>query len=364
MRAVTSQFDVSRSHGFLARAILLDTGEELPIKGGNVQLSSTDDIRTSADVQVAATGQLDWVPVDVDSVLAPTDNELLIQRGIRYDDGTTEYVSLATVRIEKVGVDDTGDDLTIALTCLDRAKKFQDAQFEKPYEVAAGTNVIDAITSLMQSVDSTVVMNLPILGYLTPLLVANEGDDPWSFCRGLAQWCGHELFFDGDGELAMPAITQVTPAVLDVSEGEEGILTDIDVEWDREVAFNRAIVTGENVSNTGTVPRGVATDEDASSPTYYYGDFGPKPVFFNSEFVTTQTQAEAAAQGLLTKNMGIGKTVNFGAVDHPALEPLDAVRVNRPRVGITQEVMIVDTVTHPLSREEPMRATTRTVREV
>ena len=60
--------------------------------------------------------------------------------------------------------------------------------------------------------------------------------------------------------------------------------------------------------------------------------------------------------------MGIAKAINFGAVVHPALEPLDTITVNRPRAGITNETLVLDSLTIPLEAEGPMSGQTRTVR--
>jgi hypothetical protein len=364
MREVSATFDPTVSHTLAIRATLLSTGDELPIISGSVKLDSNAEIRATADLEVADDGTLGWVPTDASSPLAPFGEEIRLERGIYDENGVAEMVSIAIVRIEQVHVQDSGEDLQIQVTGLDRAATIIDTKFETPHQIASGTNAMDAIETLLIEANPLVETDFPTTGHTTPLLVAQEGDSHWSVAQGLAKWLGAELYFDGDGIAVVRTVSQVVgPPVLTLAEGEGGLLVEVDANWDREQAFNRVIVTGENAS-LGVLPRGVATDNDPQSPTYYFGPFGAKSMFWSSDMVTTSAQAGVAAEALLAKNLGIGKTVNFGAVVHPALEPLDAITIARERAGISAETLTVDSLDIPLSTDGVMSGSCRTVRVV
>lgn len=364
MRTVSNRFSevVTGPHKLATRATLISTGEELPILSGSVTLNSNAEIRASADLQVADDGTMDWVPTSAESALAPFGEEIRLERGIEYQDGTAELVSVAIVRIEQVRVSDSGGELSIQVTGLDRAKAFVDAQFETPYQVASGTNAITAIEDVLTAANPEIETDFMTTTHTTPLLLAQEGENRWAFAQGIARWLGAELYHDGDGVAVITPVAQSTTSVLTIAEGEAGLLLEVDADWDREQAFNIAIVSGENAGETGAIPRGEARDEESDSPTRWDGPFGPKPIFFASEFVTSDGQADDAAAALLAKNLGVAKTVGFGSIVHPALEPLDAITVTRERAGISAEVLTVDSLSIPMGPEGQMSGTTRAIR--
>ena len=134
---------ISGPHEVAVRAVLLDGGDgtDLPtVVDGSVTLDANAATRGRCDLSIADDGTLGWIPTDSDSDLAPYSNEIRIERGVRYADGTTELVPLGVFRIENTGIDDSGAELAIALSGQDRSARIIDAKFEEPYQIAAGTN--------------------------------------------------------------------------------------------------------------------------------------------------------------------------------------------------------------------------------
>lgn len=365
MRPVSARFqrEIAQSRAPTTRATLLPSGVELPIQSGTVTLNANAEVRASAELELADDGALGLVPTDSDSPLAPFGNEIRIERGLTYQSGADELVAICVARIERATVSDTGDGLAIRVSGLDRAQKYIDAQFEAPYQVAAATNAIDAIETVLREVDADAPFALPASAHTTPLLVAEEGEDRWAFAQGIARAIGGELYHDGDGVLTLAPVLQTATSVATVAEGDGGVLLSLDAEWDRTEAFNRVIVTAESSSETGPVLRGCATDDaDPTSPTYYYGPFGRKPMLVASEFVTTEDQANTMAEALLAKNLGITKAVDFGSLVLPHLEPYDAITITRERAGVAAELHVLDSLTIPLSASDAMSCRTRAVR--
>lgn len=245
----------------------------------------------------------------------------------------------------------------------DRSARVIDAKFEEPYQIAAGTNYAVAIRDTLALGVQGLIFDFADVDAVTPLLNAQEGGDRWAFCQEMAKAIGMTLYFDARGWCVLRPITQPAGDVAaELVEGEGGLLLKAGSQWARAGAFNRVIATGENTGQT-TIARGVATDDNPLSPTYYYGPFEKVPMFYNSPLITSNDQAAAAAQGLLVKQLGTTQSVNFGAIVNPALEPNDVITITRARAGI-DERHIVDQLTIPLTAEQSMTGRTRSIQMV
>lgn len=357
MRGVTAAFTaaLAASHKVIVRVDVLTEG---------VVVETIDDVidgTVTLDQGAAARGRADLtivgnVPTSPSSLLAPYGNELQIWRGLRLPAGD-ELVSLGIFRIDDANVDDSGDQVTIE--ALDRSARITDARFEAPYQIAAGTNYADAIENTVRAVWPGVAVDLAATDLTTPLLLAQEGDDRWTFVQAMATALAWRLYFDGDGIL-VGRPTQSPGAgspVATLAEGDGGVLLGAARQWNRQGAYNRVIATGENTGES--VPaRGVATDDNPDSPTYYYGQFGQVPRFYTSPFITTDEQAQSAAQSILVKELGTTQAISFGTIVNPALEPDDVVRITRARTGVDED-FILDSLTIPLTAEAAMVGRTR-----
>lgn len=361
MRTVTAAFDeaVRTSHRIAVQATVTDsTGTEttVPVIDGTVTLDQTAAIRGRCDVTLVDDGTLGLVPTASSSLLAPYGNELRLARGITYPDGTTETIGLGVFRIQDAEITDDPGGVQIRVAGLDRAARITDARFEEPYNVASGTNYATAILTVIQAAYPDVTYDLTSTPLTTPALIAQEGDDRWKFATDMATAVAMRLYFDGDGTLRLVPDSLGDP-VATISEGQDGVLVTASRRWTREGTYNRVIATGENTSETAPA-RGVATDDNPLSPTYYYGPFGRVPRFYASPFITTDAQAAGAAQKLLNDQLGTSEQVSFGSLVLPHLEPGDTVTVTRVRSGIN-EAHILDSLTLPLSPEGTMSGQTR-----
>ncbi len=361
MRAATAAFAdaIATSHQLASQATLLEGGEPtatIPIISGNVTLDQRAAVRGRCDITLVDDGTLGLVPTSPASALAPYGNEVRLERGVTYPDGTAELISVGIYRLEDVDVDDGPDGLTVRITGLDRAARVIDARFEEPYNVSAGENYATAIEDVI-SVAAAFTTNFAPTTHTTPALVAQEGDDRWAFAQRMAASIAMRLYFDGDGTLTLAPDVLAGP-VATLAEGDGGVLLGASRNWKREGAFNRVIATGENTSNDTAPVRGVATDDNPLSPTYYYGPFGKVPRFYSSPLLTTDSQAASAAQAMLDRELGTTESVSFGSLVLPHLEPGDTVRVTRERSGIDED-HVIDSLSIPLTAEGVMSGQTR-----
>ncbi len=368
MRAVSDRFldGITSSHRMEVEVAL--GSQVLPLDGGTVTLDITASTRGRADLTFS---DMSLIPVTHADVLAPYDNELTIKRGIRYAEGDIELVQLGIHRIEEVEI---ADEISVSL--LDRSQRIIDAKFEAAGSVAAGTDYATAITNLVATA-GTITTNFPTLSYTTPEISYQEGDDRWDFAQGLATLIGMDLYFDNNGVLTLtpvPDLASEPKAYL--VEGKDGLtvkptLLDLTKHWSRTDTFNVWTVVGENPNENGTPPRSQAIDDDPNSPTYF-ATFGRKPAdVYSSPYISTQAQADAAAQGFKRKELGTSQTLDFGAMVNPALEPGDVVRITRTRrnplnldqlIEIADENHIIDSLTIPLDVGTSMTGTTRAIK--
>lgn len=363
MRPASAAFlrAVGTSHRVATRLEVLDDGDV------TLTIDSVTDGTVTLDQTAASRGRLDCsiidpalVPGDPDDALAPYGNEVRAYRGAIVA-GAAELISLGVFRIDDTVVTDTADGVEVRVSGLDRSARIADARFEAPYIVAAGTNVATAIHDCLAAAWPGIDTDLTATSITTPLLVGEEGGDRWRFVQDMAASIGHALYFNGDGvAVTHPVTTATGTPTIELAEGDGGVLLTASRRWTRQGTYNRVIATGENPSEGTTPARGVATDDNPASPTYYYGAYGRVPRFYSSQFLATDTQAADAAAAILARELGTTQSIEFGAIVNPALEPDDLVTIRRARAGIN-EAHIIDALTIPLTADQGMTGRTRAV---
>lgn len=382
MRPVSARWDPAASHtsATLVQLLPRDGGDPvaLPVEDGKVVLDSRAEVRGRVEGLTIPGAQ--WVPSDPADPLAPFGNEIRVWRGMQYGPGDVgeitgsgslvfvdsegnlnELVSLGIFGIEEA---ESSEGVTM-LNCLDRSQRLIDASFTEDYTIAGGTDFLTGLRNTLIAGYPQIVFDFIERELLTPTLIASEGDNRWSeFCLYMAEAIGCELYFNGDGIAKLAPIPDPasTAPVARIEEGEGGMLLSASKKMSREGAYNRFTYIGENPDNE-VPPRGVATDEDPASPTYWGGPFGQKPAPpEHSAFISTDAQAADAAAGRLARERGVLTTVDFGAIPNPALEPSDVVGVRRSISGI-DEAHAIDMLEYPLNGEE-MTGATRGLRVV
>lgn len=327
-------------HKVVVRAEVLSGGVVVPSTGlrvieGNVTVDGTAAVRRQGSLKVVdPTGAL--TPNDSSDTLSPYGRELRLYKGIALSSGD-ELLALATLRISSSSTNNQGQ---ISLTGFDRARSVSRARFETPYVVASGVNYGTAIQDLLTSRLSGLTFNFVSVTATTPLLVFDQGADPWEKAQEMAKSVGCELFFDPLGIATMRY--EVDPAgssvAWDYGEGPTSMVLSVDNTLTDEPGYNGIVVDGEA---PGVDPvHSVVYDTNPSSPTYSLGPYGKVPRFIRSQYITTQSQADAAAAAGLLRERGGTEQVKFSAILHPAHEAGDIVRVADSRVGIDDNYLI------------------------
>nr|WP_238356882.1 DUF5047 domain-containing protein [Kribbella italica] len=340
---------------------LTPEGTELPIIGGDVVLDGSADVRGSLDL--ATNGEGMW-PDQATDLLAPYGNELFVERGLRYGNGRTEWVSLGYFRIN-TPEQDVVPDGPIRLTAQDRMAGIKEARLLAPKQYASLTYTRGEIMAdLVNEVYPTAVIEWADTdirdAYVARAMVAEE--DRYAFLNDLVTSAGQIWFWDYRGVLVIKPPPDPGSPVFTIDHGRNGVLVEMSRDLSREEVYNAVVATGE-AGDTTLPSRGVAYDDNPASPTYWDGKFGKVPRFYSSPFITTNEQAFSAARAILLQSLGVPYSVTFGAIPNAALEPFDPVKVNYPfqsRSRSSQtETHIIDQLRIPLDPDGVMTGSTR-----
>jgi hypothetical protein len=221
------------------------------------------------------------------------------------------------------------------------------------YVIPAGTNYGTAIRDLILAAASWLPYSVTATASTTPLLVYDDFGDGgrWKAAQEMATAIGYQIYFSGNGTLIIkPESDPGSTPAWTVDDGPGGVVVSSAQSWSRVDTYNSVVATASGSNNPA---RAISHDLDPTSPTYYHGVFGHKVLRYSSALITTQTQAQAAADALLRRSLGVTQGLNVSAIPNPALEPGDVVRVRRLDRGIDQ-TCVIDKLDFGLRASDPM----------
>lgn len=328
------------------------SGVEIPVFDGQVEADGTAQVRASLDLTTDGTDMWPWRTVDL---LAPYGNEVFVERGVDLGGGAVEWCSLGYYRIETAGQDSPADG-PIRIDGKDRMQAILDARLLAPVQFASSVTYGAVVTRLVQAVHPSAVIewdDSTDTATLGRALIAEE--KRWDFIDDLVKSRGKIWYWDHRGILVIKDPPSIASPVWDVNAGVDGVLVSVSRELSRQGVYNAVVASGE-ATGTDVPVRAVAVNRDPASPTYFYGPFGPVPMFYSSPFLRTTEQAASAAASLLSRQIGLPYNVDFSTIPNPALEPFDAIRLV---FGKTSEVHVLEKVTIPLTPEGASTASTK-----
>lgn len=341
--------DAAKSHTAFARATLFQNGVEqttaLEVLSGSVNVDS------SAAVRRRCTLKLRGYHPELD----PFTSEIKLWRSVN-----DEYVPLGVFRIEDPSFSEDRQGPITELQGFDRSYFVSMMRLPHPYSIAAdGTaNLIhNAILNLIRFRAGGLSYDFLASAYAVPATTFEEQSDPWEKAQDLAASGGLELFFDVNGVCVLRPIAGVSQANVVATFGSDARVLAAARKLSTKATYSRAIVTGEN-TNVQTPIRAEAVDSDPTSRTYYLGSFGDRPTWLRSQFITTQDQAQSAANALLARSSGRAEVVSFETIPNPAFDAGDVVSIYRPEIGV-DAIHVLDTLDIPLEVDGVMSATTR-----
>lgn len=322
---------------------------------GSVTVDSTRAMRRDCSLTlVDYDGTL--LPQSSSDPLTPYGNEIKVWRGLTFDDGTTELIPLGVFQITDIEITQEGQ---INVTTVDRSARISNARLTDTYPLPAGT-LTDALdgflrdrwgdAELVSSVDATITGGS---------IEAGPDSDPWAAAQSIASDFACDLAFDANGI----AVLRYTPTpenssvVATFVEDEDAVMLTASRAITAEGTYNGVIVTNSDSGDSPTI-RAEAWDENPSSATYRYGSFGQRPRWYASSQLTTQADAQATADNMLAREVGLSERVAFSIVPDPSLEVFDVVTIQNAVTGISADY-VIESFTVPLIATDSMTVVAR-----
>lgn len=304
-------------------------GRPAPLVGGQVSGDRGQQVRLNCDVTLAVP---EWTDIDLDVQTC----RFKVRRGVS-SLGFTETLPLGEYRVDSLTRPADG---VVAVKGSGLEAYVLDARFITPRTPPYGQSTVATIAGLIHDVLPTV-----------PIVVRNTRDRPvtatavWERDRmdvvdDLANSIRAEVFCDALGRFVIadrPNPDGVPVWVAD--EGPGGVLVDRSEVSTRDRQYNAASVSGQSTDQDVPPVWAWAADMDPTSPTFYNGPYGKKPIFYSSQFFNTTFQCQDYANALLAESLADNDTLTFETLQADFLEVGDVVGVRR-RTGVVSQFLL------------------------
>lgn len=315
----------------------------LPIRGGAVEAT----LGTRAGRRAVFGVDRRFLPF-----VTPMGARVLIRTGI----GSMEMVPIFEGRIDSVPDDHTG---SVEVQCVGRGQDVQDARFEFPYAIAAGVSLLGQLTNLL--ITGTYLGSVEVQGVvqdkLSSVLVYEE--DRGGACDDIARalqviWsegrAGQFRIFPNPF-----AATVQPPTVALLRDGVNGVLAGITRTTSRTLISNSVTVVVERTDGSAPI-RATARDNSPSSPTFWGGPFGRQNAIVKTQAPLSQADAAQLAGRLLSQSLALQRSWTITLPHYPLLDPGDVIAVWWNNEVSAQ---VIESITYPLSAEQPTYLSTR-----
>lgn len=363
MYAVSAQWEnaVKHSHTALAR-IDVERGSSLTtfkVEQGTVVQDYDDPTRWGLDVEIVDQAGRSFSAMR--DLVNPFRSRLTPYSGIRYPDGSEEWIPCGQLFVQDLDIVETDEGaVRWRLNTFDGSSRLK-GKMPVPYVVPGDVDPTSAVMPLLQPRFPPLTIVPTATRYRTAPMILREGSSPWEEARSLVASTGLELAVNRLGYGSMVHRTVDAGLTVPAWTFDELDRPDFAAPERRQTLDDRpnvVVVTGTHPSAPGVY--GIAYDNDPGSETYRYGgDYGEVTYQEDSEQVFSNAQADEMAAGILARKLGPQDQVTFSAIRNPALDVGDVVVVNRARIGLVNERMIVSHVECPMHVDSWMQVTCR-----
>lgn len=331
--------------------------------GGSVSVDIDRAVRRDCSTLEVISDDGSLIPTSTSSLLSPISGaELWIDRGIQYNNGSTEYVPLGRFGWTTVTVDYQADGAHIYLDGIqDRSQKVIQGTWSTPYSISSAVALETVVKTILKRGWASIpgLNNFPTTGQtVTVRSWGIEGDsDPWTDAINLCEEYGYRLFFDVNGQAQMiPIGTTLSGSIITYSSAYP-LVTNIQRSWNDDNTYSGVIAIASGTKMV-TPYRAVAYDENVTSPTYYLGPFGKRVRVYSSSSITSQASASLMAKSQLQKTLGLAEVVTWDQIPDTSLDVGDVVTLKYPDISLNKAYRI-DRLEIPLDVSGFMSVTAR-----
>jgi hypothetical protein len=349
-----------RAESWLGETLLSD---DVPIIDATEEVDRTLRVPESLTLTVPRTFDgVDWAPTEPDSPLAWYGQKLHASLGVELANGEIEWLDRGWFLINSV--ENSGD--TLKVECLGLLALANEARLVTEYQPRTGATCGEVIRALLEP---GVPVNLDDAPPPQPASsVVSWSDNRLDAVASVLDAWGAQGKMDSSGVFYVTDIEATPPApVMALTDGDGGTVVDWAGAGSRDATYNYVVAKGtypDGTTNAGAEIIAVAYDDDPASPYRYGGDYSPYPVpyFYSSPLLTTKDQTSKAARTTLARlKRTASRIISASAVPHPGLEAGDRVTVTSSKLGLTDQVCVIEALALPYTPGSPMDLTLRTV---
>lgn len=293
----------------------------VPVVGGDMSADRASKTRLSAKLDLA---MWPWEFRGINN----TTCQVALYRGVE-SLGRREVLPHGRYRIDDIARSPGG---LVSLDCSGLESYIVNGRFVKPRTPPRNSSTVGTIAELIKEILPRVRVRNEATTNRKVLATAPWARERWDAVEYLGESISAEVFADARGDFVIrntPSLTRGTP-VLRIGEGELGLLVDTSEKQTRDRVYNAAIVNGRSSDPNVPPTFGWAYVDDPADEMYFYGEFGQVPIFYSSQFFTTNAQCSAYAVELLARAKARNGSLSF--VTPPTLwylETGDLVWVDR-----------------------------------
>lgn len=304
----------------------------LPIEAGScsVTFDQDSDVQGSGSIVVLDNdGTL--TPTSMGDVLTPFGAVINIRAGFKLPSGLEENVSLGWFLINDMDIEEAWQSYSregitnlvrkgsrISLNLVDLMQKVVDYKFLVPTSPTQGTAWAE-IVYLVQDVISTETPSYSGFVDLQIPYTLTYGEDRMEAVKALAAVLGAEPVMLPNGKLTLEPLNPAKSASNTAPTFGWNInVLEYKKKLSREDVFNIVVARGKGPDDSvGLVAYAIKAD----GPTSFYGGTGPRPIFYDTDLLTTGTAVKAYAEAqLATLAVRQSQVVPIKALPNPAIE--------------------------------------------
>ena len=297
--------------------------ERAPVTSGSLRADRDSKVRLNCDVSVAIE---EWKDLPIDNRAG----RFVVRRGI----GTLGYreaMPLGEFRVDDITRPSVG---VVTINGSGLEAYVVDARFLQPRTPAYGASTVDQVRQLVQEALPAAKFTLRNTTDRRVSATAAYDRERRDAIDALANSIGAEVFVDARGQWVIadtPNPFGGVPVFL-IDDGDGGVLVNRQETNTRDRVYNAASVKGTSMDQNTPPVFAWAADLDPRSPTYFYGPFGQKPIFYTSQFFTRVDQCQRYADQLLGEALAENVSLKFSMAPVDFLEVGDLIGV-RDRHG-------------------------------